>query len=248
MRLAVYDAVVKYALYGEAPDIENDMVRLAFGFIREDIDMAQAEYDAKSQTRRRAAQKRWAKAKEDSPEESQPLTTKKSTTTSTTMPEPEASEPQPSVAKEEAPSQQTTPQEFVADFLSEGRSTQLDDLAKELGVTRRDLDSMTRSVVAEWTMTETKHNTYAEAARHLVNTLRKKISHKRKEMTAASTTGGRPNSPDTQPKLGVGEFFNERGERTYASSRVVVPLNAPPRPSKNHWWHEKFERWTNRQF
>lgn len=257
MQLAAYNAIFRYALYGEeVSDSEDCAVRVAFELIRENIDMAQAEYDAKSQTRRRAAQKRWAKAKEDSPEEddpqesqeSQPQTTKESTTSTTTMPEPQAFEPQASGTKDEAPSQQITPQEFVADFLSETRSTQLDDLAKELGVTRHDVESMTRAVVAEWSLTDTNHNTHAEAARHLVNTLRKKISHRRKEMTTASTPGGRPNWSDTQPKLGVGEYFNERGERTYSSSRVVVPLNAPPRPSKFHWWHETGEYWTDNPF
>lgn len=258
MQLAAYNAIFRYALYGEeVSDTEDSAVRVAFELIRENIDMAQAEYDAKSQTRRRAAQKRWAKSKEDSPEEdypqeSQPQTTKESTTSTTTpepeASEPEASEPQISDTKDEEPSQQITPQEFVADFLSETRSAQLDDLAKELGVTRRDVESMTRAVVNEWTLTDTNHNTHAEAARHLVNTLRKKISHRRKGLTAASTHGGRPNSPDTQPKFGVGEYFNERGERTYANGMVVVPLNAPPRPSKFHWWHEIGEYWTDTPF
>lgn len=87
IQFAVYNAVMRYALYGEeVSDSEDDMVRMAFEFIREDIDMAQAEYDAKRQSRSRATQKRWAKAKEDNPEESQPQTSKESTTSTTIMP------------------------------------------------------------------------------------------------------------------------------------------------------------------
>ena len=88
IHFAVFDAVMTYVSTGEVPEIEDDMVRVGFELIREDIDMAQEKYDAKRQTRSRAAQKRWAKAKEDNPQESQPRTSKESTT-STTMPEEE---------------------------------------------------------------------------------------------------------------------------------------------------------------
>ena len=43
--------------------------------------------------------------------------------------------------------------------------------------------------------------------------------------------------------LGVGEFRNAKGQRTYAQSGVVVPDNAPPRPSAGHWWSEVSNRW-----
>lgn len=88
IHLAVFNAVMTYVSTGEVPEIEDDMVRMGFELIREDIDMAQEKYDAKRQTRSRAAQKRWARAKEDNPEESQPQTSKESTT----MPEEEVSE------------------------------------------------------------------------------------------------------------------------------------------------------------
>lgn len=43
--------------------------------------------------------------------------------------------------------------------------------------------------------------------------------------------------------LGVGEYFNQHGERTYAQSGVVVPQDAPPRPSEAHWWSEASNKW-----
>ena len=43
--------------------------------------------------------------------------------------------------------------------------------------------------------------------------------------------------------FGVGEFRNSKGQRTYASSGVIVPDSAPPRPSVAHWWSEASNRW-----
>jgi len=43
-------------------------------------------------------------------------------------------------------------------------------------------------------------------------------------------------------KFGVGEFINERGQRTYGTD-AIVPEDAPPRPSDNHYWHKSANEW-----
>lgn len=83
MHFAILNAVMTYVSTGVVPEIEDDAVRIGFELIREDIDMAQEKYDAKRQSRSRAAQKRRAKAKENNPEESQAQTSKESTTSTT---------------------------------------------------------------------------------------------------------------------------------------------------------------------
>lgn len=286
IQLAAYNAVFRYALYGEkVSDSEDGMVRVAFEFIRENIDMAQAEYDAKSRKRSGAAQKRWSKAKDDSMGESQSLTSQKSTT-STTEPETEASEaeaaePEENAAETEAAEDDAaetkttsttdaaeeaaegkkdaseegrdaaeteenakrdlTAQQVLSEFLCHRRAEQLEGLAKELGVTRQTLETMALDVANEWRMTDMLHDSYTSGARHLVNTIRKKLSVNNK--SGKPTPGGRAVGSGAQPKLGVGEYINERGERTYGRSGVVVPPNAPPRPSNGHWWHDNFKRW-----
>lgn len=42
--------------------------------------------------------------------------------------------------------------------------------------------------------------------------------------------------------LGIGESINEQGERTYGRG-VIVPIDAPPRPSSNHFWHKAEKEW-----
>ena len=43
--------------------------------------------------------------------------------------------------------------------------------------------------------------------------------------------------------LGVGEFINGKGIRTYGTSGQAVPPSAPPRPSEAHYWSETTGRW-----
>ncbi len=38
------------------------------------------------------------------------------------------------------------------------------------------------------------------------------------------------------PSLGVDEWFDTNGNRRYSESDVIVPNDAPPRPSKGHYW------------
>lgn len=43
--------------------------------------------------------------------------------------------------------------------------------------------------------------------------------------------------------LGVGERFDENGNRTYGESGIIVPPNAPRRPSEGHWWNPTTNLW-----
>lgn len=286
MQFTVYNAIMTYVKTGEVPEIEDVASRAAFNLIRTNIDMAQAEYDAKSRKRSGAAQKRWSKAKGDSVDESQSLTSKKSTTSSSTESETEAAETEASAAAtkenatteaaeeeaaetEESAAEETTEsaaeeegrdaaepeenanrdltaQQVLSEFLCHRRAEQLEGLAKELGVTRQTLETMALDVANEWRMTDMLHDSYTAGARHLVNTIRKKLSvnnNNNNNKSGKSTPGSRAVGSGAQPKLGVGEYINERGERTYGRSGVVVPPSAPPRPSNGHWWHDNFKRW-----
>lgn len=43
--------------------------------------------------------------------------------------------------------------------------------------------------------------------------------------------------------LGVGEFINSKGIRTYGTSGQPVPPQAPPRPSEAHYWSKTTNQW-----
>ena len=45
--------------------------------------------------------------------------------------------------------------------------------------------------------------------------------------------------------LGIGEFRNNRGQRTYERSGKIVPESAPPRPTAGHYWNDITNQWEN---
>lgn len=49
--------------------------------------------------------------------------------------------------------------------------------------------------------------------------------------------------PQRTQSLGVGEYINDKGIRTYANSGQAVPPEAPPRPSEAHYWSEASQNW-----
>lgn len=44
-------------------------------------------------------------------------------------------------------------------------------------------------------------------------------------------------------QLGVGEFIDGSGRRTYGSGRATIPQEAPPRPSERHQWSAESNTW-----
>ena len=49
------------------------------------------------------------------------------------------------------------------------------------------------------------------------------------------------NSQNVQ--LGVGEYMDGSGRRTYGSGRATIPVSAPPRPSERHQWSAETNNW-----
>lgn len=50
-------------------------------------------------------------------------------------------------------------------------------------------------------------------------------------------------SDGSQAQLGVGEFIDPSGRRTYGSGRATIPMEAPPRPSERYSWDEASKTW-----
>ena len=44
-------------------------------------------------------------------------------------------------------------------------------------------------------------------------------------------------------QLGVGEFIDATGRRTYGTGRATIPNDAPPRPSERHAWNTSTSQW-----
>ncbi len=44
-------------------------------------------------------------------------------------------------------------------------------------------------------------------------------------------------------KLGVGEFIDKAGNRTYGSGQAIIPQDAPPRPGAGYYWNATNKQW-----
>ena len=43
--------------------------------------------------------------------------------------------------------------------------------------------------------------------------------------------------------LGIGEFINPQGQRTYGSGKYIIPDDAPPRPGDKYFWNASTKQW-----
>lgn len=55
--------------------------------------------------------------------------------------------------------------------------------------------------------------------------------------------GSASNAPSSTNVLGVGEFVDNNGNRTYGSGKAIIPQDAPPRPSARHSWNASNNEW-----
>lgn len=55
--------------------------------------------------------------------------------------------------------------------------------------------------------------------------------------------GGGSLAPSSTKSLGVGEYIDANGKRTYGSGRTIIPQDAPPRPSERHSWNASNKQW-----
>lgn len=55
--------------------------------------------------------------------------------------------------------------------------------------------------------------------------------------------GSASNAPSSTNGLGVGEFIDGNGNRTYGSGKAIIPQDAAPRPSARHSWNASNNEW-----
>lgn len=63
------------------------------------------------------------------------------------------------------------------------------------------------------------------------------------KLTEGNYDNKKNGAQDAQHTLGVGEFIDGTGKRTYGSGRANIPLDASPRPSERHQWDAGTKRW-----
>lgn len=125
--------------------------------------------------------------------------------------------------------------DLLSEFFAPEKQATLDAVAMQLHISLDEMRQRAQAVVNEWVLTGQTHPTYNDASRHLISILRKTKQWGKSAKNASPSESG----------LGVGEFRNAKGQRTYAQGGVVVPESAPPRPSAGHYWNKISGMWEN---
>lgn len=56
--------------------------------------------------------------------------------------------------------------------------------------------------------------------------------------------GAKKAAQQSNPQLGVGEYIDDTGRRTYGTGKATIPNDAPPRPSERYCWNNATKQWT----
>lgn len=245
LRCQIYDALIEYAETGEAPEL-SEVAQMAFEFIKSEIDRTQEKYKKTCEKRRKAVQKRWKEsknAKEYYSINSTNSIQNDTKHTNDTEDEDEDEDEDDTIkinlydgssnnARRRDPADYDDSRLIVEFFAPEKQAT-LEALAMQLSLSFDEMKKMALEVVNEWTLTGQTHPSYNDASRHLISVLRKKKQWGKPTSDAQAANTG----------LGVGEFLDSHGRRTYGTGGVIVPESAPPRPSAAHWWSDASRLW-----
>lgn len=55
--------------------------------------------------------------------------------------------------------------------------------------------------------------------------------------------GSRKGAQQPEVTLGIGEYIDNTGRRTYGTGKATIPNDAPPRPSERHCWNSSTNQW-----
>lgn len=266
-RWNVLEAIVEYSTLGEVTMPLDVMETIAFGFIRNEIDRMQTKRADVCERRRESANKRWkkdqksiAKATEEasddandanackakqadapydiesvSESESKPVLEKKSTTTATCV-------RARGNAGKDAPYHDS---DLLPRFFDSSNQAKLEALAMKHRTPIETLKTMAEEITMQWALTDKTHDSYHDAASHLIFALADKVQRERKSRLQAITDGSVP-SEESKGVLGVGEYIDPEGRRTY-NGIDFIPNDAPPRPGKAFYWNAATNSWDDIQ-
>ena len=228
-QLEIYRAIMLYAFRGEKSS--NPLVRGTIALMVKFIDQDRVKYEKAIKQRKEAIRKRWEKHKKANTDEYDrinPNTTEYNTITNTN----------------------TSPTKVVdVDNINSSRpcasavaAVNLRNKIAELKDSELWLEQMAMKFHATTDEVRQQLDTFCEDME-----LRGRLVTNPQSLfvtwLSGKKYGAKPKAEGTEPGLGIGEYRNSKGERTYGTSGIIVPESAPPRPSAAHWWSKTSERW-----
>ena len=184
VRLDILDAIIQYATHGTLPENLKPNSRMALTFICREIDenrrLEQEAHSRRVNAGIMAARKR--------------------RNTVLLVPEKDCT-PQPSTEMQQTPDGQyiiaedLTPTAFISNFFHENRMPYISALCKELKTTVEQFRKTAQGIVNEWIVTQQAHSSFNDAARHLANLVRLRLSDTKGAASKAKKSPSDINSP-----------------------------------------------------
>ena len=229
-RCSVYDAAIAYAENGTIPSL-SPVLMMAFKFIKKDIDEMQTKYETICERNRENARKRWQRVN--------------ATASESIRTQPTASE------KCECMHHKHEHEHNHEHGLSNESNNNIEKETTKV-VKKKTAECFIAPTIDEVQEYATQKG-YSIDAEHFVDYYTangwRVGRNPMKDWRAAVRTWVTRYRGQAQPQrtqsLGVGEYINAKGIRTYGNSGQAVPPEAPPRPSEAHWWSDASQRWEN---
>lgn len=230
-RLAIYEAVMRYAFEGEEP--QDKLVKYATALMRKAIDRDNGKYDEVSRKRKEAAEKRWQERKS-----MQTMQVYASDTNN---------------ADNDNDNVNDNDNDNDNEPTNVGNKEKTSKEGKKKVATTSGQRRFVKPTVEE-VEAYCRERGNSVDAQHFVDFYESKGwkvgSNAMKDWRAAVRTWEKRDgrSAAQAPKgvtLGVGEWIDERGERRYGSGQHTVPMSAPPRPGDDCYWSGESHNWVS---
>lgn len=262
-RWNVVEAIVEYSLNGEHSISFSAVEDMAFTFIRADLDRMQSKYKAVCQKRRNAANTRWnskdtrttpdadnaCKSIESIPEHYKADTDTNTDTDTETDTETVRTSSSTSkgvrVRKGGGNAKPYDESQLLPRFFAPSNQARLEAIAMTNHVGISDLRRMAEEITVQWALADKTHESYQDASFHLQYALGDKANRERKTRLQAIADGAVP-AGQTNGMLGVDEYIDEQGRRTY-NGVDFIPNDAPPRPGRAFYWNQTTRSWDDIQ-
>ena len=266
-RWNVMEAIVEYSTSGCIPESLDTMETLAFGFIRNEIDRMRHHRNETYAKRQAAANVHREKKQHtamqtdavnsnddsdakacnalhhDAPYDIESVSESESGSESEKKPSSTSS----GVRMRENAGKQPPydDSQLLIRFFGAANRAKVEALAMKHRVPIDMLKAMAEEITVQWALTDKTHDSYHDASLHLVFALADKVGRERKSRLQAIAEGGMPDGR-ANGMLGVGEYMDSEGRRTY-NGVDFIPNDAPPRPGKAFYWNATTSSWDDIQ-
>jgi hypothetical protein len=223
-QLDVFNAIMAYAFDGETPS--DKYIHAITALMRSTIDRDNNKYADVCQKRKDAIEKRWAKYK--SIQNIQKYTNDTNHTNYTNYTD----------------NDNDNDNDNVNDNDNDNGSTNVDNNKKEKEIQKKKKFIKPTIAEVEAYCKERQNYVNAEAFVDFYESKGWKVGNSpMKDWKAAVRTWEKKDGrKPVNPRLGVDEWIDERGERRYGTGKIV-PMDAPPRPARDYYWSRESNSW-----